>query len=405
MPMRPRGAVRPREPISRRDPGNLREPIHPRGAIHLPDLIHRRDPVRLRELIRPPESIRRLITAVIIMPPGFTIPMGGIKKFSMIGAAPLQEIPLTALDLEDHSFVFSPPGDLSRLQDSIQEIGLLNPPWLRVVAGDRFQAVTGFKRLLAAVLLGWGQVAARILPEEAPEAQCLLVHLYDNAFSRDFNNLEQALLASRLLEYWDRETVIHKFLPFLGLAPSFSILERLLALASLEEPLQQLAARGRLALTAAALLAAWDREDRDAVAPFLEKLPFSQSKQEEFLQGLDLLARREGVRPAAIIAREEFRRQVQEDSGTPQARAAALRLGLQKLVSPRFAAALEAFQAGLQRLGLRHHPRFLLQPPPALEGPDFHLEIKFHDAGELQQLLDELTRLAREEEFATLTRI
>jgi ParB/RepB/Spo0J family partition protein len=323
----------------------------------------------------------------------------------MIIAAPLQEIPLNSLDLEDHTFVFSPPGDLSRLQASIREVGLLSPPWVRAVKGNRYQTVTGFKRLLAAVQLGWEQVTVRVLPPDTPEARCLLVHLHDNAFNRDFNNLEQALLAVRLIEHWERETVIQKFLPCLGLAPSFALLERLLALASLEEPLQQLVARGRLALTAAALLAAWDKEDRDAVAPFLEKLPFSQSKQEEFLQGLDLLARREGARPAAILDREEFRRHLQDGTGTPQTQAAAVRLLLQKLVSPRFSAALEAFQAGLQRLGLLHHSRVRLQPPPALEGPDFHLEIKFHDAAELHKLLDELSRLAREEEFTTLTRI
>jgi hypothetical protein len=59
----------------------------------------------------------------------------------------------------------------------------------------------------------------------------------------------------------------------------------------------------------------------------------------------------------------------------------------------------------LQRLGLRHHHRLRLQPPPALEGPDFHLEIRFHDAAELQRLLDELVRLVQEEEFTSLTRI
>lgn len=323
----------------------------------------------------------------------------------MIASAPLLEIPLSALDLEDRTFVFSPPGDLSRLQTSIREVGLLNPPWLRAVKGDRFQAVTGFKRLLAAAQLGWEQVTARVLPREAPEAHCLLIHLHDNACQRGFNHLEQALLAGRLLEHWDRQTVVQRFLPCLGLAPSFSLLERLQALASLDKPLQQLAAQGRLALPAAPLLAAWEREDRDAVTPFLERLPLSQSKQEEFLQGLDLLAHREGVRPAAILGREEFSRHLQEDSGTPQAQAAAVRRLLQRLVSPRFSAALEAFQAGVQRLGLRHHPRFCLQPPPALEGPDFHLEIRFQDAAELQKLLEELTRLAREEEFRLLTRI
>ncbi|MFZ5451270.1 MAG: ParB/RepB/Spo0J family partition protein [Thermodesulfobacteriota bacterium] len=319
--------------------------------------------------------------------------------------APLQEVPLSALDLEDRTFVFSPPGDLTCLQASLEEAGLLNPPWLRVVQEDRFQAVTGYKRLMAAVQLGWQQITARVLPKDTPEARCLLVHLHDNAFNRTFNPWEQALLASRLLQHWERQTVIHKFLPCLGLAPSFAILERLQSLASLEEPLKQLAARGRLALAAAAMLDAWEPADREAAAPFLEQLPFSQSKQEEFLQGLELLARREGTNPAAILSREELRRHLEEGRGTPQSRAAALRLQLQKLVTPRFFAAQEAFQTGLQRLGLRHHSRFRLQPPPALEGPDFHLEIKFQDAGELQKLLAELLSLAREDEFDTLTRL
>ena len=323
----------------------------------------------------------------------------------MTVAASLREIPLTALDREDHTFVFSPPGDLSRLQASIREVGLLNPPWVRSVKGDRFQVVTGVKRLLAAAQLGWVQVTARVLPADTPEARCLLVHLHDNACSRGFNNLEQALLASRLLEHWDRQTVIQRFLPCLGLAPSLTILERLLALALLEEPFQQLAARGRLSLPGAQLLASWEPQDRGAVAPFLEELPWSQSKQEEFLQGLNLLARREGVPPGEILSLEEFRQYLQEEAGTPQAKAAAARLLLQKQDSPRFSAVQEGFQTGLQRLGLRHHPRLRLQPPPAFEGPDFHLEVKFRDAAELQELLGELLRLAQEDEFATLTRV
>ncbi|MHB8069681.1 MAG: ParB/RepB/Spo0J family partition protein [Desulfobaccales bacterium] len=323
----------------------------------------------------------------------------------MIAAAPFQEISLTALDLEDHSFVFSPPPDLSRVQASIREVGLLNPPWVRSVDGDRFQVVTGWKRLLAAAQLGWEQVTARVLPGDTPEARCLLVHLYDNALSRGFCPLEQALLAERLQRHWDRQTVVQKFLPCLGLAPSLTLLERLLALAGLEQPWQQLAAQGRLSLPAAQMLASWQPRDRGAVAPFLEELPLSQSKQEEFLQGLDLLARREGAAPGELLSREEFRQYLQEEAGTLQARAAALRLLLQKLVSPRLAAAQQGFQTGLQRLGLRHHPRLRLQPPPAFEGPDFHLEVKFRDAAELRELLEELGRLARDEEFSDLTSV
>ncbi len=283
----------------------------------------------------------------------------------MITIASSQEISLTALDQEDQTFVFAPRPDLSRLQASIQEVGLLNPPWVRAVNGERFQVVTGWKRVLAVAQLGWEQVTARVLPGDTPEAHCLLVHLHDNALSRGFNPLEQALLAVRLQRHWDRQTVIQKFLPCLGMAPSLTLLERLQALAVLEQPWQRLAAQGRLSLPAAQMLASWESQDRRAAAPFLEALPLSQSKQEEFLQGLELLARREGAAPAEILSREEFRQYLQEEAGTLQARAAALRLLLQKLVSPRLTAAQQGFQTGLQRLGLRQHPRLRLQPPPA----------------------------------------
>ena len=323
----------------------------------------------------------------------------------MIAGASCRDIALSALDRADHTFVFSPVPDLSPLEASLREVGLLNPPWVRAVAGDRFQVVTGWKRLLAAANLGWEEVTARVLPGDTPEARCLLIHLHDNALGRGFNPLEQALLAVRLQQHWDRETLIQKFLPCLGLAPSLTLLERLLALAALEEPWHRLAARARLSLPAAQMLASWEPRDREAAAPFLEELPLSQSKQEEFLQGLDLLARREGASPAEILSREEFRQYLRAEAGNLQAKAAAVRLLLQKLVSPRFSAAQQGFQAGLQRLGLQHHPRLRLQPPPAFEGPDFHLEVKFRDAAELQRLLEELGRLAGDEEFSNLTRI
>jgi hypothetical protein len=44
-----------------------------------------------------------------------------------------------------------------------------------------------------------------------------------------------------------------------------------------------------------------------------------------------------------------------------------------------------------------------LQPPPAFEGPDFRLEVKFQDLRELQKLLAEVLRLTDQEDFTLLT--
>jgi len=317
-----------------------------------------------------------------------------------------QEVPLAQIDLSEAALEVTAAPALHRLAASLQEVGLINPPWLRPQpGGQRFRVVTGARRLKAATHLGWQEITVRLVPEGTPDIFCLLVHLIDNAFSRGFNLREQAALAVRLLNHGDRQTVAARYLPYLGLPPSQAHLDRLVKTAGLEAPWQQLAADGRLALTAAARLADWDPEDRAAAWPFWDGLRLSQSKQEEFIDQVALLARREGISPAAVLNRDELRRALTSPDRTPQERTEAVRRHLYAQVYPRLSAAREAFETALSRLGWKRTPRIRLHPPPFFEGPDFHLEIKFQDAPELQQLLAEIQRLTRAEEFADLTRI
>jgi ParB family transcriptional regulator, chromosome partitioning protein len=316
----------------------------------------------------------------------------------------LADIPLIQIEVEEAALETVAAPDLDRLRISLQEVGLLNPPWLRPQAGERrWQVITGARRLKAATDLGWQEITARLLPESIPEFYCLLVHLIDNAFTRGFNLWEQATLAARLLSHCDLDTVANKYLPYLGLPPSRAFLSRLLKSATLEPPWPRLAAQGRLALTAAAVLADWDAVDRDAAWPYLSTLRLSQSKQEEFLEQVAILARREGFSPADILAREELRLALAEPDRTPQERTEAVRQHMYRWFYPRLSAAREAFDSALGRLGWKRNPRLRLHPPAAFEGPDFHLEIKFRDAAELQDLLAEITRLTQQKGFADLT--
>lgn len=314
-----------------------------------------------------------------------------------------QEVPLAEIDLKDQLFGIPTPANLAPLTASLKEVGLLAPPWLRRQTGGRWQVVTGRKRLLAAAQCGWRQVPARILSPETPDSFCLLLVVHDNAFTRRFNPLEQAHLAARALTHWDREAVQQKVLPLLGLPPTAGFLARLLAATELPEPLQQLVAQERLALSAAARLAEWPPEDQEAARPYLNRLPLSQSQQEGFLETLELLARREGTTPAAILARAELRQYLKDTGSPPRQLAAALRRQLKEWLQPRLKAAEDAFGTLLSRLGLSRQSRLRLTPPPAFEGPDFHLDLRFRDAAELRELLNELARLTGQEDFARLT--
>jgi ParB/RepB/Spo0J family partition protein len=317
----------------------------------------------------------------------------------------LVEIPLAQILLSEAGLAPAAAPDLDRLVTSLREVGLLNPIWVRPRPGEaRYQVITGARRLQAAAQLGWQKIAAHLVPEGTPDFPCLLVHLFDNAYTRGFNLREQAELAARLLKHCDRETVAARYLPYLGLPPSVAHLERLIKAAGLEAPWQRLAAQGRLCLSAAARLADWDPEGRAAAWPFLDGLRLSQSKQEEFLDQVALLARREGVSWSAVLARDELRRALAEPDRTPQERTVAVRRHLYRWVYPRLSAAREAFETALAQLGWKGSPRLRLHPPAAFEGPDYQLEIKFRDAPELQRLLADMVSLAGQDEFADLTR-
>jgi ParB family chromosome partitioning protein len=314
----------------------------------------------------------------------------------------LADIPLAATDLEDHPFTVASSTNLSLLVSSLQATGLLSPPYLRAKANGRWQVVAGRKRLKAAAALEWEATPAYILPLEAPDSRCLLIALHDNAFSRGFTLWEQIFYASWLCSFWDRQTVTQRYLPLLSLPPSSTYLDRLLAAASLEDPWQSLLAQNGLALTVAARLAAWPPSDRLAALPFFQTLPFSQSKQEHILEWLELLSRREGIGIPDILARTELTFLLTGQDLHRQERAAALHRRLQAWVFPRFSATKEAWETNLARLGLKQHPRLRLRPPPAFEGPDFHLEITFRDAAELAGLLEELHLLTQKKDFSAI---
>ncbi len=317
----------------------------------------------------------------------------------------IQEVALSAVDLDDHPFTAASTADIGPVLASMTEVGLLSPPWLRKKAEAGWQVVTGLKRLKSAARLKWTVIAAHILPAETPDSRCLAIAVHDNAFSRGFSPGEQVFYIARLREHWDEAQVVQHFLPLLGLPPSAKILHRLLAAGSLEEAWQELLKNGGLALTAAARLAAWPAAARRAALPFFQNLPLSQSKQEEFLKWVELLAHREGAALTDFLLRAELTAYLSDSALNPQEKAHQVRRRLKAWTFPRLSAAQRAFEQGLAGLGLAQHPRLRLAPPPAFEGPDFHLEIKFRDVDELRSLLDALTHLARQEDFSALTSI
>jgi hypothetical protein len=133
-----------------------------------------------------------------------------------------------------------------------------------------------------------------------PEAGALALALADN-LERPVNPAETALVWRKLVETLGIAEA-EKLAGFLGLAQAPKLRGRNFEAASLPPRGLKALADGSLDLSAAARLSHWDEADREAVLDLFETFKPSLSSRRLWLDWLEDLTRREGPRPALILA-------------------------------------------------------------------------------------------------------
>lgn len=100
-------------------------------------------------------------------------------------------------DADRYLFSFRP--DLDDLVSSIGKEGLLAPPVLKKRENGEFQVVCGFRRIQALHHLGVKRTEALLLSGESwTDGRCLRRSLLENLWHRGFNQVEKALIFTRL---------------------------------------------------------------------------------------------------------------------------------------------------------------------------------------------------------------
>jgi ParB family chromosome partitioning protein len=87
--------------------------------------------------------------------------------------------------------------EIASLAESLKEHEMLQPILVRWI-GDRYQLISGERRLRAAIQAGWSQVPARI--READDRLVAELAIVENLQRKDLNALEKALSFKRYLE-------------------------------------------------------------------------------------------------------------------------------------------------------------------------------------------------------------
>jgi len=306
-------------------------------------------------------------------------------------------IQLSEVDWNDASCLITYGPLPDKLILSIRAVGLIQPPLLQRKKSGLFKIICGSRRLAVCQKLGLDPLPGRVVSQTLSHRTCLRMAVYDNITQRILNPVEKSLILTKLGEFLQRPQLIAEFMPLLDLEPSAKLLDRYLNMVNLEECILNSLAQGKLNERIGFALASLNQVDRLVLFHFLDEFPFSVSVQEEIVETVGEVARRDNLSPAQVLDSNEIRELRQAQERPLRQRAQQIRKKLQIKRAPRLTARRERFVREARELRLPSGVR--LVPPPYFEGPRWSLECTFERADELAHRLREVAHLADQARF------
>jgi ParB family chromosome partitioning protein len=282
--------------------------------------------------------------------------------------------------------------DLNGLCESIEKAGLINPPLVARNQTGSLDIVTGFRRILALKNLGECEALCRDVTTALPSpADRFLAAFYDNLATRAFNNIEKAMILSKLRQLVPDEQVVNSFMPLLSLPSREGTLKFYLKLLDLDGPVQKAVAREEISIKAAKAFADMETNSREALFHWVTVLKFNINQQINFIENVSDISIREGLTTRELLSEDSFMKLVENPSlNTPQKAKAVLEaLKMRRL--PRLAQAQEAVARTVKAIQMP--PGTSIHYDPYLEDPNYRLEVKFRSGKDLRMAINRLHAL------------
>jgi ParB/RepB/Spo0J family partition protein len=311
----------------------------------------------------------------------------------------IKKILIEQIDLSDETFSVNFMPDLQRLRASIGEVGMIQPVLLRRTH-DRYQIVSGFRRISILRELGRPDILARIIEDEAfGDLQLFSTVLHENLTTRDFNAVERAIALEKLIQQFqvDPGVVVKKYLPLFHLESDEKILKTYLSLARMEEKLKQYVLKEEVSRTNIRKLAAYSSEDRLALFALFSPLKLGENRLREMLALLEEISKRDRLPVREIVDRPEIQAILSHKELTASQRTERMKKILMDLRYPRMHALEETFEKKKRDLNLP--ARVSLFHSPFFEGKALKIEFEFETLDDYRTVLSSLSQLADEKGF------
>lgn len=318
---------------------------------------------------------------------------------------PLRQIQPAQIDVRDKFFRHSFQRSIEPLLKSIREVGILNPVILRRT-GKKLQVVHGFSRVSAARRIRLKKIPAKVFSKkELPDREAFDLAFFDNASTRSFNLIEQAMAVSILANRirMSEDLIVGKYLPAMNLNPGKKIFRDLLSLSKLESPWQKVLIEHGIPLKNAVMLSEMSRDHRKSLLPIIRELRPGTNKFRELIRlVMDIAAREESSMDLVFSAADMGKILSSEKLSRPQKLDAVLDI-LRKRRYPRLAELNKKFQQAKSRLNLPDSAS--LRSYPNFEEAEFMLSLNISNPEELRELAEKLKEAADDDALKEILKI
>ena len=309
-----------------------------------------------------------------------------------IARSPLISLDSKAINDDPGPFCMSYGFALDPLIRSIQEFGLINLPIVVRGGEGRVDVVSGYRRILALKNLQIGEIPCRDITDSGlSPLQLLLLNLHENRVTREFNEVEKAMILARLIHHIPREEVIHSYMPLLSFPSRESVLDLFLNMEGQSHTVKRALAKGEVSVKAFEALLEVESDFRSDLIESILNLRLTFNQQLQFIELTVDICIRDGIDIPKMFNQTPFL-EIMEDAklNLPQKTKAILGL-LRSIRFPFLTRSEESFRKAVSELGLPDRTR--ISHPPFFEGPGYRLEVPFKNGRQLKDRINVLNNL------------
>ncbi|MBN1277153.1 MAG: ParB N-terminal domain-containing protein [Deltaproteobacteria bacterium] len=307
-------------------------------------------------------------------------------------------LPLVSVDLKDISdepgpYCMSFGFDPDPLISSIKSTGIVNSPILATNIQGNLDIVTGYRRIIAAKSLNLDRLQCRIISDSSLSSlECLLLNLHDNLAARELNEMEKAMVLSRLKKLLPEKDILYTYMRLLGLPSNEATFKRFVKMdRELDQNMKQLVSKGRISFQSAEKILDMNPDLRNYVLELFSLFTFNINQQSHLIDYMSDIIHSRKHSIADMTGEAEFRQiNLNKHMNNPQKAKAIIQFFRDKRF-PTLVKAEKEFKDRISSLELFYGVR--INYPPFFEGPFFRMEVLFKNGRELKKMTEQISRL------------